>query len=86
MQNMSQRCKIKAAKCHLIILWCFGVIGENLGRGGGGDTFWRHPVEGIDVYINYLNEVSHFEGWAKIIWGLNFNSSKIFLTELWHEH
>ena len=30
MQNVSQRCKIKVTECHFNILWCFGVIEENL--------------------------------------------------------
>ena len=33
---MSQKCKVKMAERHFIILWRFGVVEENLGGGGGG--------------------------------------------------
>ena len=35
---MSQRCKIKVAKCHSIVFWHFGVIEEKPQGGGGAES------------------------------------------------
>ena len=44
MQNVSQRCEVKVAKYHFIIMWRFGVIEEKL-QGGGGIA---PPPSGVD--------------------------------------
>ena len=56
MQNVSQRCKIKVAKFHFIILWRFGVIqGKPQEGGGGGGRILPTVSLGSTTFLHMLS-------------------------------
>ena len=64
MQNVSQRCRIKVAKCHFIILLRFGVI-EEKPQGGGGQIPPPSPQVWIGLRYLFFNEgILKFSNWC----------------------
>ena len=71
MQNVFQKCKVKVAKSHFIILWRFGVI-EEKPLGGGGEKSATLGIHRVKISFERILETSNNQGVAAALFSSRY--------------